>query len=86
MNVVMTRHATERALDMQVTGEQIRACLTAPMQTFYNALGLTLQRGRIALGCTQDGDVIVVKTVLWVHASRWRDDLARGAYNGRVAR
>lgn len=78
----LTRHAIDRALDMAVTGEEIRNCILHP-ETVYRSRkyeNTTNYRcGRIILA-VRDSAVV---TVGWSTKELWCEDLDRGEYGGR---
>lgn len=80
----MSHHALERALDMQLTPEQIRHCLTRPeaVEPCRQRPGFTLyQHGQITCSVSEDN---TVATILWRYPAGWRKDMKnRPAYTGR---
>ncbi|PZF11743.1 hypothetical protein [Curtobacterium sp. MCLR17_034] len=83
----MSKHAIDRALEMGVTGEEIRACFDHPADitwsTKYRAWCYI--RDRITLSITEDGTTVM--TVLWSTEHAWHIDYARGGdMNGRERR
>lgn len=74
----MSKHAMERALEMDVAGEEIRACYDVPSQVIWSQKysAYWYQRGRITLSVSADRQTII--TVLWASAHDWRADYARG--------
>lgn len=74
----MSPHAIDRALEMGVTGEEIRACYDKPDESYWSQTHekWCYKRGRIALGITPDRNTIA--TVLWRTQRDWRADYARG--------
>lgn len=74
----MSKHAIDRALEMGVTGEEIRATYDRPADIIwsirYRAYCYT--RGRVTLAITEDRSTVV--TVLWSSEHGWRADYARG--------
>lgn len=74
----MSNHALDRALEMGVTGEEIRACYDNPEDMYWSQKHQKwcYTRGRIALGITEDHQRVA--TVLWSNENDWRADYARG--------
>lgn len=90
MTLQFTKHAIERALDMNVPGEEIRACYEQPTNTYFSQKhgSWTYQRGRLALALKRDeetGDDAIV-TVLWATAEAWENDYQQGAVSDRPPR
>lgn len=88
-NVVFSRHATERALDMAVDSLELQAALFKPDSVDFSAKhgSWNFVSGRLCCGVAQgDDDVFVVVTVLWRSREDWRKDLGRGLYGGREIR
>lgn len=83
----MSRHALERALEMQLDGEKIRLCLTQPHCTEPDRRepGTTFYyRGDIT--CVVVDETNTVKTVLWRTDKAWRKDLKNRPCEGREYR
>ena len=81
----LSKHAIDRALDMGVSGEEIRQCLMHPeivqtSQKYENTLNY--QAGRIV--CAVRDNTVV--TVGWSTRELWCEDMARGEYGGRALR
>lgn len=78
----MSKHAIERALDMGVTGEEIRQCLEYP-ETNYKSKKYenttNFMAGRLIVA-VRDNTVV---TVGWATLDLWKEDLERGEYGGR---
>lgn len=74
----MSHHATERALEMNVTGEEIRAAYDRPTEVVWSQKyhGWWHIRGRVCLSISEDRTCII--TVLWADEHSWRADYARG--------
>lgn len=74
---VVSKHALERALDMGVTGEEIRAAWDKPRNTHRS--GKTgcwyLTRGRIVPVVRDSIPQATVVTVFWAKAADWAADL-----------
>jgi hypothetical protein len=90
MSLQFTKHAIERALDMDVPGDEIRACYERPTNTYLSRKhdSYTFQRGRLALAIRRDqetGDDVVL-TVLWATAEAWEHDYQQGAVADRPPR
>lgn len=82
---VISKHALDRALDMGVSGEEIRQCLFHPERVIssHKYPGTeNYQAGRIVLAVRDD----TVVTVSWSSHDLWREDMARGEYAGRTFR
>ena len=74
----MSRHALDRALEMDVAGDEIRTCFDRPEDVIWSRkYGLFwFVRGRITLSVSEDRTTVV--TVLWSNERDWRADYARG--------
>lgn len=74
----MSKHAVERALEMNVTGEEIRVCYDRPEDIIWSQkyAGWWFIRGRITLSVSEDRACVI--TVLWSNEKDWRADYARG--------
>lgn len=74
----VSHHALDRALEMNVSGAEIRTCFEHPSDmrwsTKHEAWCYT--RGRISLGVSEDRTTVI--TVLWASQHGWRADYARG--------
>lgn len=81
----MTRHATSRALDMGVTGDEIRQCLEHPESVYKSkryADTKNHRAGRVVLAI-RDSAIV---TVGWATRELWQKDLDIGLYGGRTYR
>jgi len=74
----MSRHALDRALEMDVAGDEIRECYERPIQIIWSRKysAFWYVRGRITLSVTEDRACVI--TVLWSNERDWRADYARG--------
>jgi hypothetical protein len=74
----MSKHALERALEMNVAGEEIRACYERPVEMMWSQKYACwwFIRGRVTLSVTEDRTCVI--TVLWSNEHDWRADYARG--------
>ncbi len=74
----MSRHALDRALEMDVAGDEIRACFDRPEDVIWSRKYslFWFVRGRITLSVSEDRTTVV--TVLWSNERDWRADYARG--------
>lgn len=84
---VITKHVLERALDMGVTGDEIRKCLENPKTVVPSAAypgRFNFDRGRIT--CVVNREDMAVLTVLWANDRLWKKDLRAGTYGGRELR
>lgn len=78
-----SRHALERALDMDVPGSELRACLEKPWMVRSSGRddGRNLYFGdRITCVVSETGEVV---TVVWRTADGWAADITAGSYEGR---
>lgn len=78
-----SRHALERALDMDVSGSELRTCLEKPwmVRPSTQIPGRDLYFGdRITCVVSATGEVV---TVVWRTADGWEADIAAGSYEGR---
>ena len=87
----MTKHAAERAVEMGLTPDEIRAAVEDPERTWVSpTYGKTNQtRGRItvALGDLEPGTLHRrVITILWATQEDWRAAYRRGTAPGRAVR
>ena len=91
----MTRHAIERALDMDVDGALIRTALEKPANVGYSrCFGTYLYDYKditvvVAKGVTRflggaERPINRITTILWRNDKKWRKDLRRGDYGGRT--
>ena len=88
MNIVMTKHATERALEMLVEPDEIWNTLLTPDSKAESKAypgAENWRRGRIALGIKYDADAdtYYVLTCLWSSNRAWEQDFQRAAYVDR---
>lgn len=74
----MSKHAIDRALEMGVTGEEIRAAYDRPAEIIWSSRykAFCYVRGRVTLAVTEDRTCVM--TVLWASEHGWRGDYARG--------
>lgn len=74
----MSAHAIDRALEMGVAGEEIRAAYDRPTDVIWSAKykAFCYIRGRITLAVSEDRKTVA--TVLWSSEHGWRADYARG--------
>lgn len=74
----MSKHALDRALEMNVTGVEIRTCFEHPTDMYWSTKHEKWRytRGRISLGVSSDHTTVI--TVLWSSQHDWRADYARG--------
>lgn len=74
----MSAHAIDRALEMGVTGEEIRHAYDRPSDVIWSTRysAYCYIRGRITLAVTEDRTRVM--TVLWSSEHGWRADYARG--------
>ena len=82
----MSKHALQRALDMALSPDEIRAAVLRPRSSHWADRTQSEWRtnGRVtACVCVSDDGVLVVKTFLWARASDWAADAKHGAYAGR---
>lgn len=82
-NFRFSRHALERALDMDVPGSELRSCLEKPwmVRDSKRGDGRTLYFGeRITCVVSDNGQVV---TVVWRTADGWEADITAGQYEGR---
>lgn len=82
----LTRHAIERALDMDIDGCLIRAALERPANVGYSrTFGTFLYDYKdITVAVARYPTVNQVTTILWRNDKKWRKDLRRGDYGGRT--
>lgn len=82
-----SRHAIERALDMDIDPAQIRQALEHPENVGHSpTYGTTNYHfGDITLAVVE-GAVCLIQTILWRTDELWRRDLSRGGYGGRTLR
>ena len=82
---VMSAHALQRAVDMAVTGEEIRQCFDNPREQHWSQGhgSWALTRGRITLAVKDVEPLPVVTTVLWSTPAGYAADLEHGALVGR---
>lgn len=81
-DVTVSRHAIDRALDMGITGEEIRDCLSDPQDIYKSKKypdTLNYKHNRIVLAI-RDNTVV---TVGWSTPDLWCEDLKKGIYGGR---
>lgn len=74
----MSKHALERALEMNVDGAEIRTCYDRPTDVIWSRKYSCWWyiRGRITLSISEDRACVI--TVLWSNEHDWRADYARG--------
>jgi hypothetical protein len=79
-------HALQRALEMGVTGEEIRRTFESPKDRFWSQKhqSWTYVHGRIALGIDEDQSRII--TVLWSTQDGWLAEYKRGTTQDRQER
>jgi hypothetical protein len=79
-------HALQRALEMGITGEEIRRTFENPDRHYWSQKHQkwTYVRGRIALGMSEDQSCIV--TVLWSTQDGWLAEYERGTTHDRQER
>jgi hypothetical protein len=84
---VMSHHALERAVDMAVTADEIRACWDNPLDQHWSPKhnGWVISRGRITLGVRETDSLPVVTTVMWSTPAGYASDLEHGTLTGRSA-
>lgn len=72
----MSRHAIDRALDMNIDGAEIREAYERPDHIYWSAPygAWNYQRGRICLCLKETPDGLLVTTVLWSTAEAWAAD------------
>lgn len=78
-----SRHALERALDMDVPGSELRACLENPwmVRPSTRGDGRTSYFGKRITCVVSDTKKVV--TVVWRTADGWETDITAGEYAGR---
>lgn len=83
---VLSPHAIQRALEMGVTGDEIREAFETPEDVRWSSKHGTFvyTRGRIALAVNPDRALVC--TVLWASRHDWRLDYARGGDLGNRRR
>lgn len=74
----VSHHALSRALDMNVTGDEIRDTFEKPRRTYYSRETASTwnTRGRITV-CWRQGtsDLLpVITTIVWATTNAWTDD------------
>lgn len=80
-----TKHAIARALDMGVSGEEIKQCLLYPENIYESHKYLdtmNYRAGRVLIA-VRDSAVV---TVGWASNELWDEDLSKGEYGGRTHR
>lgn len=85
----ISKHALERALDMQIDGADIFAALDHPDQVVDSVKypgSQHYKRGDFALSINFEHDIPVVCTIVWATQQAWRDDLSHHNYGGRTLR
>lgn len=82
----ISTHAMQRALDMEITGEEIRETMLNPRFTGRTTNGRWLYtRGKVSLVVADTSPPTIV-TVLWATAAAWENDHERiGSRDGRDA-
>lgn len=73
---VMTKHAIERALDMNVEGDEIREAFENPERIYWSPRhdSWNYQRGRVCLGVKEAEGQHLILTVLWATDEAWVED------------
>lgn len=88
-SVELSRHAIDRALDMNVTGEEIRAAIETPSSAYISRKhdAWLFENGRIGVGLRRHWDDYrrwAVVTVIWATAEGWiADAMVAGMPEGR---
>lgn|GEM_PF-3687085 len=83
----LSRHATERGVQMQLDAEEIVRAADHPEDVYSSKTypGRTLHRaGRISVAFSEDGTRIV--TILWANQAEWDKAYARGVETNRPRR
>lgn len=82
---VMSRHATQRAVEMAVTAEEILAAWERPLHKHFDERrgSWRLTRHRVTLCVVEDAGRFVVTTVLFARASDWAEDAQLPPAKGR---
>lgn len=83
----MSRHATARAVEMQLDAEEILRAVDRPDEVYSSVKypGRVLHRaGRISVALS--ADLTRVVTILWANQSEWDKAYARGIETGRPRR
>jgi len=81
----ITRHAVDRALEMGIAGEDIRACLESPDEVVASVKypgTWHYKRDDFTLCVAFDRDIPTVVTCVWGSNEAWRRDLLERPYNG----
>jgi hypothetical protein len=82
----VSNHAVERALQMALDPDDIRAAVMRPRSSFWSDRTDSewRTRGKITACVVVNADgVLMVKTFLWAKASGWVADGEVGSYEGR---
>ena len=85
----ISKHALERALDMQLDGRDIFAALDHPDQitdSIKYPNSKHYRHGDFALSISFDYEIPVICTIVWATQQAWRDDLSHHTYGGRTIR
>ncbi|USC16974.1 hypothetical protein [Rhodococcus sp. 11-3] len=74
---VLTHHATRRAVEMNLSPEEIRAAIESPTKVWVSpTYGSQMRRnGRITAACVpadEDPNRLVVQTIVWATKDGWR--------------
>lgn len=80
-DLIFTRHAIDRMLDMAVEGEEVRKVFTAPRFGYWSRKheAWVLESGRLTVGYREAADhpgKWAVLTVLWRTDAEWARDAA----------
>ena len=89
--VVVTRHAAQRALDMMIDPQEIKLAIINPEEVSESKKykgDRNLRHGRIRLGTAIDSQTgqLIVKTVVWAHIEGWQQDFEVAQYTDRDLR
>lgn len=82
----ITKHALERALDMQIEGHEICAALDHPdeiAESIKYPGSKHYKLGNIALSISFDKDIPTICTIVWANREAWQADLLRAPCEGR---
>lgn len=81
----MTNHALAQAVNMAVTGEEIRDAFDNSRDVHRSSStgALYMTRGRITLVVREGGDKPVVVTIMWARPSDWAADAEYESYGTR---
>jgi hypothetical protein len=86
MNVRMSKHALQRALDMRVPAESIQRAIHDPKTVTYSKRDRNTEywrRGRIVLVVNRGDTECVVVTVLWATERDFKRDMRVAPYADR---